>query len=455
MPLWAAVKDDEDFMTVFAESYQGKDMTQVILLTNGRILDPVNNIDSSGSVLIEEGKIVQVSFADDIVPPQDAHIFDLHGKWICPGFIDMHVHLREPGEEYKETIESGTRAAVHGGFTAVACMPNTTPVNDDDAVTTLILAKAKKAGYARVYPVGAISQASKGDTLAEFGEMKQAGVVAVSDDGHPVEDSQMMRRALEYSANHDMLIISHPEEMSLSRSGAMNEGALSTRMGLRGIPRVAEEIMIYRDITLAEYTGRPVHIAHISTREAVDLVRRAKTRGSQVTTETTPHYFTLTESAVEGYNTCAKMNPPLRTEDDRLAVQEGLQDGTIDAIATDHAPHSSVEKKVEFDLAANGIIGLETSISLTLQLVRDGLISETKMVELMSVNPARILGVAGGNLTIGNNADLTIIDPDIYFTYTEESVISKSQNSPFLDWKLQGKAVLTIVDGKIVYDGLG
>ena len=428
-------------------------MTQPIFLKNGRILDPENNIDSSGSVLLEEDRISQISFTNAITPPQDAQVFDLSGKWICPGFIDMHVHLREPGEEYKETIESGTRAAVHGGFTAVACMPNTTPVNDDDAVTTLILAKAKKAGYARVYPVGAISQASKGESLAEFGEMKQAGVVAVSDDGHPVEDSQMMRRALEYSANHDMLIISHPEELSLSRTGVMNEGALSTRMGLRGIPHVAEEIMIYRDIVLAEYTRRPVHIAHISTREAVDLVRRAKARGSQVTTETTPHYFTLIEDAVEGYNTYAKMNPPLRTEDDRLAIREGLQDGTIDAIATDHAPHSSVEKKVEFDLAANGIIGLETSISLTLELVRSGLISETKMVELMSVNPARILGVAGGSLTVGKRADLTIIDPDVSFVYTEKSVVSKSHNSPFLDREMQGKAVLTIVNGRIVYDG--
>ncbi len=429
-------------------------MKQTILLKNGRIIDPVNHIDSAGSILLEDGKISRISTDETITPPENTEIIDLNKKWICPGFIDMHVHLREPGEEYKETIASGTKAAAHGGFTGVACMPNTNPVNDNDAVTTLILAKAKTAGYAKVYPVGAISQASKGDTLAEFGEMKQAGVVAVSDDGHPVENSQMMRRALEYSANHDMLIISHPEEMSLSRSGAMNESALSTRMGLRGIPRVAEEIMIYRDITLAEYTQRPIHIAHISTREAVDLIRRAKAKGNQVTTETTPHYFTLTEDAVIGYNTYAKMNPPLRTEDDRMAIQEGLQDGTIDTIATDHAPHSSVEKKVEFDLAANGIIGLETSIPLTLELVRAGLISETRMVELMSVNPARILKIAGGSLTLGMNADLTIIDPEVTFIYTKESVVSKSHNSPFLDREMQGKAVLTIVDGKVIYDGL-
>ena len=429
-------------------------MTQTILLKNGRIIDPANNIDSSGSILIENGLITKVATTESISAPTKALVFDVEGKWICPGFVDMHVHLREPGEEYKETIESGTKAAAYSGFTAVACMPNTTPVNDNDAVTTLILAKAKKAGYAKVYPVGAISHASKGDTLAEFGEMKQAGVVAVTDDGHPVEDSQMMRRALEYSANHDMLVISHPEEMSLSRAGAMNEGALSTRMGLRGIPRVAEEIMIYRDITLAEYTNRPIHIAHISTREAVDLIRRAKAKGTSVTTETTPHYFTLTEDAVIGYNTHAKMNPPLRTEDDRLAIQEGLQDGTIDVIATDHAPHSSVEKKVEFDLAANGIIGLETSIPLTLALVRSGLFSETKMVELMSINPINILGVKGGDLKEGNQADITVIDPNMVFTYTKESVVSKSHNSPFLDKKMQGKAVLTLVEGKVVYNGL-
>lgn len=436
------------------EEHQGKNMTQAILLQNGRIIDPVNTIDAMGSILIEQGQITAISTDQAITPPADAQIIELDGKWICPGFVDMHVHLREPGEEYKETIASGTKAAAYGGFTGVACMPNTNPVNDNDAVTTLILAKAAKAGYARVYPVGAISKASKGDTLAEFGEMKQAGVVAVTDDGHPVEDSQMMRRALEYSANHDMLIISHPEEMSLSRAGAMNEGPLSTRMGLRGIPRVAEEIMIYRDITLAEYTNRPIHIAHISTREAVDLIRRAKAKGTQVTTETTPHYFTLTENAVKGYNTYAKMNPPLRTEDDRLAIQEGIQDGTIDAIATDHAPHSSVEKKVEFDLAANGIIGLETSITLTLDLVRQGLISESKMVELMAVNPVRILGIAGGSLTNCSVADLTIIDPDHSFTYTKDSVVSKSHNSPFLDMEMQGKAVLTIIDGIVVYNGM-
>lgn len=433
---------------------EDKTMPHPILLQNGRIIDPVNAIDASGSILIEDGKITAISIATPLTPPANTQIFDLSGKWICPGFVDMHVHLREPGEEYKETIKSGTRAAAHGGFTGVACMPNTKPVNDSEAVTTLILAKAKEAGYAKVYPVGAISQASKGSALSEFGELKKAGVVAVTDDGHPVEDCQMMRRALEYSSNHDMLVISHPEEMSLSRDGAMNEGPLSTRMGLRGIPRVAEEIMIYRDIALAEYTKRPIHIAHISTREAVDLVRRAKAKGTQVTTETTPHYFTLTEEAVAGYNTLAKMNPPLRTSDDILAIQEGLQDGTIDAIATDHAPHSTIEKNVEFDLAANGIIGLETAIPLTLKLVRSELISATEMVRLLSVNPIQILKVAGGNLCTGSNADLTIIDPDLVFTYTAESVISKSQNSPFLEQEMQGKAVLTLVDGKIVYNGL-
>jgi dihydroorotase len=318
----------------------------------------------------------------------------------------------------------------------------------------LILAKAKKAGFAKVYPVGAISLHSDGSRLAEFGELKKAGAVALSDDGRPVENSQLMRRALEYSANYNFLLISHAEDMSLSGSGVMNEGPLSTRLGLAGIPSIAEEIMIYRDLAIAEYVNRPIHIAHISTRESVDLIRRAKLKGCQVTAETTPHYFTLTEKAVGDYNTLAKMNPPLRSIDDRQAIQDGLQDGTIDAIATDHAPHSRLEKEVEFDLAANGIIGLETSVPLTLALVRDEIITPARMIELMAVNPCRILGVEGGTLTQGTPADVTLIDPDRIFTYEEKNVVSKSKNSPFLDWSLQGKAVLTVLDGNITYSDL-
>lgn len=430
-------------------------MSQSLLLKNGRIIDPTNTIDSPGSILIADGRIQAVYLGDyDSLPPEKCSVIDAGGKWIVPGLVDMHVHLRDPGEEYKETVESGTKSAAAGGFTAVACMPNTNPVNDNEAITSLILAKAKKAGFAKVYPVGAISHHSDGSRLAEFGELKKAGAIALSDDGRPVENSQLMRRALEYSANYDFLLISHSEEMDLSGSGVMNEGALSTRLGLRGIPRIAEEIMIYRDLALAEYVNRPIHIAHISTRESVDLIRRAKRKGCQVTTETTPHYFTLTEEAIGDYDTSAKMNPPLRSADDRLAIKEGLQDGTIDAIATDHAPHSRLEKEVEFDLAANGIIGLETSVPLALALVRDGILTPTKMIELMSVNPCRILGVEGGSLNQGASADVTVIDPDLIFTYADKDVVSKSKNSPFLNWSLQGKAVLTIMAGKTTFSAL-
>ncbi len=429
-------------------------LSPAILLKNGRIIDPVNKIDKKGSLLVENGKIKAFFTARQKAPAvKNLITIDLRGKWIVPGFIDMHVHLREPGEEYKETIESGTRAAAAGGFTGVACMPNTKPVNDCQSVTRFILEKAANA-YARVYPVGAISKGSAGDSLAEFGEMKEAGVVAVSDDGMPVLDSQLMRRALEYASNFALPVISHSEDLALSRNGVMNEGFLSTSMGLKGIPHVAEEIMIYRDIALAEYTGIAVHIAHISTQESVNLIRLAKKKGCPVTAETTPHYFTITEEAVSGYNTNAKMNPPLRTREDIKALVAGLRDSTIDAIATDHAPHSQLEKDVEFDQAANGIIGLETAVPLTLALVRKKAITEQRMVELLSINPAKILGVEGGGLTKGKDADITVIDPKKRFVYNEEGIVSKSHNSPFLDMELQGKAVLTICNGRITYNGL-
>ena len=428
--------------------------SQALLLQNARIIDPANNIDEPGDLLIIDGVIRRKGVTQSISCPANCLSIDLQGKWLVPGLIDMHVHLREPGEEYKETIASGTRAAAVGGFTAVACMPNTNPVNDNQSVTSLILTKAAAEGSARVYPVGAISKNSKGTELAEYGELKKAGAVAVSDDGRPVANSQLMRRALEYSGNHSLLVISHSEEVSLSENGVMNEGALSTRLGLRGIPSVAETIMIYRDLALAEYVERPIHIAHISTRESVDLVRRAKNKGCKVTAETAPHYFTLTEETVGMYNTRAKMNPPLRSADDLAAIREGLRDGTIDAIATDHAPHSVMEKDVEFDQAANGIIGLETAVPLTLALVRENILSPARMIELLSVRPAKILGVAGGSLAEGNAADITVIDPEKSFIYREEDVVSKSSNSPFLGWELTGKAVLTIVGGTITFRDL-
>lgn len=420
------------------------------ILKNGRIIDPANGIDRKADLLIKDGRIASLENVSKKKRSGWKEI-DVKGCWVVPGLIDMHVHLREPGEEYKETVESGARAAAAGGFTAVACMPNTRPVNDNAAVTAFILKQAAKA-CVRIYPVGALSKASEGSTIAEYGEMKEAGVVALSDDGRPVVNSQLMRRALEYASNYRLPVLCHSEELALSSTGSMNEGALSTRLGLRGIPRVAEEIMVYRDVTLAGYLGLPVHIAHVSTEESVDLIRRAKAKGLRVTAETAPHYFSLTEMAVEAYNTHAKMNPPLRTERDLTAIKQGLADGTLDAIATDHAPHSILEKDVEFDLAANGIIGLETAVPLTLALVRAKVIDEEKMIRLLSVNPGGILGVAGGSLTVDHAADVTVIDPARQFVYSEDMVVSKSRNSPFIGASLTGRAVLTMVGGCVAYN---
>lgn len=421
-------------------------MGELILLKNGRIVDPVNGRDERADLIIRNGVISDSPVGLD----EEIKEYDLDGMWVVPGLIDMHVHLREPGQEYKETIESGTNAAVAGGFTAVACMPNTDPVNDSAQVTQYILEKAE-ACKARVYPVGAASKGSKGESLAPYGEMKEAGVVAVTDDGLPVTESQLMRRVLEYAGSHDLLVMSHAEELSLSRNGCMNEGLASTRFGLKGIPAAAESIMVYREAALAELTGCRVHIAHVSTEASLDVIRHAKKRGVRITAETAPHYYSLTDDAVEGYDTHAKMSPPLRTEQDRQAIISALQDGTLDAIATDHAPHSVLEKELEFQYAANGITGLETALSLTLALIRQGLIDEKRFVELMSVNPARILGVAGGNLASGMVADITVIDPDEKYLFTAERSYSKGKNSPFIGKELQGRAVMTIVGGIIRY----
>ncbi len=424
-------------------------MSKVIVLKNGRIIDPLQKRDEVADLWVCDGRIV----APESIDSATAEMYDLAGCWILPGLIDMHVHLREPGEEYKETIESGTLAAAAGGFTAVACMPNTRPVNDNSAITGFILEKSRTCA-SRVYPVGAISKGSKGETLAEFGEMKKAGAVALTDDGHPVIDSQLMRRAMEYALSHDMLIMSHSEELTLSKGGCMNEGEISTRLGLRGIPVAAESIMVQREVALAELTGARVHIAHVSTEQSIALIRHAKARGVKVTAETAPHYFTLTEKAVLGYDTNAKMNPPLRTESDRQAVRDALQDGTLDAIATDHAPHSILEKEVEFNLAANGITGLETSLPLSLSLVRENVIEPGRLVELMSCAPAEILGVSGGSLHVGAEADVTVVDPQRKFTFSVEESFSKGKNSPFDGWELQGKAILTMVAGRVTYQDL-
>ena len=420
------------------------------LIRGGRVIDP-GHLDDILDIVIKDGIIVDIKRTalkkgDD----PDTVVIDASGKIVVPGLIDMHVHLRDPGQEYKETIETGARAAAFGGFTAVCCMPNTNPVNDCRQVTEYILEEAAKAGMSRVYPVAAVSTGLKGDRLCEYGELKEAGAVALSDDGNPVTNSRLMRRALEYSSRFNLPVISHCEDLSLSEGGAMNEGATATRMGLAGIPNAAESIMVVRDIALSELTGIPVHIAHVSTGESVRAIRDAKQRGVPVTAETTPHYFTLTDAAVKGYNTNAKMNPPLRTEQDREAVCQGLADGTIDAIATDHAPHSLIEKAVEFDLAANGIIGLETSVSLGLKLVDAGIIDLPVLIEKMSTNPARILGLAAG-LKVGQPADITIIDLDRSFQINADGFQSRSRNTPFDKWDVKGKAVMTLVGGKIVF----
>lgn len=440
-----------------------------LIVRGGRVIDPASNTDAIKDVVVEDGKIVELrpgargqktevrgQRADNRkqraeVRGQKSEVIDASGKWVVPGLIDMHTHLREPGHEYKETIKSGTLAAAAGGFTSICCMPNTNPVNDNRSITDYILKKAKEASYARVYPVGAISKGLKGKSLAEFGELKDAGAIAVSDDGRPVMNSQLMRRALEYAKGFGLLVISHCEDLHLAGKGVVNEGVIATRLGLRGIPNAVEAGMVARDILLADFTGGRLHIAHVSTEDSVRYIREAKKRGVAVTAETTPHYFSLTEDAVLDYDTNAKMSPPLRTKKDIAAICEGLRDGTIDVIASDHAPHSSLEKELEFDAASNGIVGLETSLSLSLKLVKDGILDPMTLIAKMSTNPARILGIPAGVLEPGVSADLTIIDPEIPRTIDIHSFKSKSRNSPFDGWHLQGKAVLTMVEGKIVF----
>ncbi len=421
-----------------------------ILISGGRGIDP-GNLDGIMDIIIEDEKIIDIKpYPVSGTEYPVSKIIDASGKIVTPGLIDMHVHFREPGHEYKETIETGCLAAAHGGFTAVCTMPNTNPVNDNRQVTEYILKKAKDVDTVRVYPVAAISKGLEGKGLCEYGDLKEAGAIALSDDGNPVINSQLMRRALEYSKGFGLLVISHCEDFDLAAGGVMNEGAVATGMGLAGIPNAAESIMVMRDIALCELTGAPLHIAHVSTMESVHAIRDAKKRGVSVTAETAPHYFTLTEEAVAEYNTNTKMNPPLRSSRDRAAVREGLADGTIDVIATDHAPHSIIEKEVEFDLAANGIIGLETSVSLSLKLVEDGVITMPELVEKMSTNPARILGLEK-NLKVGSTADITIIDPERSYTIDAASFRSRSRNTPFDGWNMKGKAVLTMVGGKIVF----
>ncbi|PNU19076.1 dihydroorotase [Geothermobacter hydrogeniphilus] len=419
-----------------------------ILIKNGRLIDPANNIDDHLDLLLKDGLVAAVG--KNLSVDADETL-DADGKLVTPGLIDLHVHLRDPGQEYKEDIASGTAAAVAGGFTSVVCMPNTQPVNDNLAVTKYILSRSEEVGRCRVFPVASITRGLKGENLTEMGELKQGGAVAFSDDGRPVENGEVMRRALEYARPFDAPIISHAEDLSLVGKGVMNDGFVATELGLKGIPWVAEDAMVARDVMLAEYTGGHMHIAHISTRGAVEIVRRAKERGVRVTCEATPHHFTLTEEAVRGYDTNAKMNPPLRTEADREAVRRGLADGTIDAIATDHAPHHRDEKNVEFNIACNGIVGLETALPLALRLVRDKVMDLPRMVALFTSGPADVLGLDCGSLAAGQPADVTLIDPDCEWTLTADQLVSKSKNTPFDGWTLQGAAITTIVGGKIAW----
>ena len=420
-----------------------------LLIKGGRVIDPSQGIDDTLDILVENGVIKQLG--KGLTAAAGEETIDAAGLLVTPGLIDMHVHLRDPGLEYKEDIVTGTRAAAAGGFTSVACMPNTKPVNDNKAITTYIIAKARAEGAVNVFPIGSITQGSKGDTLAEMGDMKEAGCVAVSDDGRPVVNSELMRRALEYARGMGIMVISHAEDLDLVGEGVMNEGFTATEIGLKGIPWAAEDVATARDVYLAEFTESPLHVAHVSTKGAVRIIRNAKSRGVKVTCETAPHYFTLTDDAVRGYNTNAKMNPPLRSQDDLAAIKAGLADGTIDAIATDHAPHHLDEKDIEFNHALNGIIGLETSLPLSLKLVEEGTLTLATLVEKMAVNPARILGLDRGTLKPGAPADITVIDQEIEWTVEANKLASKSKNSPFLGWKVKGGAAYTIVGGKVVY----
>jgi dihydroorotase len=417
-------------------------------------VDPANSLDDVLDLLIEDGKIARIQKGLRL-EGSDVAVLDAAGMLVVPGLIDLHVHLREPGFEYKETIRTGTMSAAAGGVTTVCCMPNTRPVNDNQSVTEFILEKARKEGVVRVLPAGAITKGSKGEELAEIGELREAGCVAITDDGRPVMNGEIMRRALEYAGMFALPVMSHAEDEHLSAEGVMNEGKVATELGLQGIPSASEEVMVTRDIALAELTGGHLHVAHVSTAASVRWVRDGKKRGVRVTAETAPHYFTLTDDAVRGYRTEAKMNPPLRSDTDREAILEGLRDGTIDAIATDHAPHAPEEKDREFDQAPFGIVGLETLLPLTLRLVEAGVLPLPDAIALMTIRPARVLGIDSGTLSVGKRADMTLIRPGEVWTVDPAQFQSKSRNTPFAGWKMTGKVYATLVNGKVVYqDGV-
>jgi dihydroorotase len=425
-------------------------VSERLLVAGGTVVDPVARSVAPGDVRIEDGRILAVG------PPgtlgEDARVLDARGLLVLPGLIDAHVHLREPGYEYKETVATGVRAALAGGFAAVACMANTNPPNDSGAVTQFILDRAAAAAGARVYPIGAVSVGLAGERLAEFGEMRRAGIVAVSDDGMPVMDAGLMRRALEYAQLFDLPVIAHEEDRHLAAGGVMHEGLVSLRLGLRGIPAAAEEVMVARDLALAALTGGRLHIAHVSTAGSVALIRDARARGVRVTAEATPHHLFLTDEAVADYDTNAKMAPPLRPRADVEALREAVADGTIEVIATDHAPHHRDEKEVEFEAAANGVIGLETALPLGLRLVAEGVLDLPTLVARFTVGPARALGLPGGTLAPGAPADLTLVDPERRWRVDPRQLRSRSRNTPFAGWEMTGRAVAVLVGGRVVHE---
>jgi len=419
-----------------------------LLLRGGRVIDPASGVDAVADVLLEQGRVARVGPG---LEPAGARVIEAQGCWVLPGLVDLHVHLREPGQEHKEDIASGTRAAVAGGFTSVCCMPNTKPVNDTRAVTELIVRRAREVGLARVYPVGAISRGLQGEALCEYAELKDAGIVAVSDDGRCVMDCGLMRRALEYAATFDLPVLQHCEDQQLACGGAMHEGRVSTRTGLTAQPAQAESIIVARDIELAELTGARYHAQHLSTAGALRHVREAKARGLAVSCEVAPHHFALSDEACAGYDSNAKVNPPLRSAEHVRAVREALADGTVDAIATDHAPHAVVDKEVEFGRAAYGISGLETCLPLALELWRDGVVPLSRLVALLTYLPARLLGLPAGTLTLGAAADVTVVDPELCWTVDPARFVSRGHNTPFAGRAMRGAARYTIVGGEVVF----
>jgi dihydroorotase len=435
------------------ETSSNQAVTSTVCIQGGIVIDP-GHVNGRADVLIQNGKIVEVGYPlkQSITHDASTTILDATGWIVAPGLVDLHCHLREPGFEYKETIATGSASAVAGGFTSICCMPNTQPVNDNDAITQFMLTKGQEAGKARVFPIGAITKNSAGEELANIGELVGGGCVAISDDGRPVMNSLVMRRALEYAKAFGIPVVDHCEDLHLTDGGCMNEGVVSTELGMPGIPDASEEVMVARNLALADLTGVHVHLAHLSTARSVELVRHAKTQGLPVSAEVCPHHFSISEEAVRGYQSNAKMNPPLRTDEDILALKQGLVDGTIDVIATDHAPHAVQEKQLEFDSAPFGIVGFETALPLTLQLVQDGILSLEQALDKLTRAPAQLFHLPVGSLSPGSLADVVIFAPEEEWVVDPEQFQSKSRNTPFGGMSVKGKVKMTLVDGRLVYD---